>query len=410
MLAHIDADAFFASVLIRKHPHLRGKAVLALGMGGGCVIAASYEAKAQGVKTGMPLKDALRLVPQAVRLPSDFRETGLASGQIEAILRDYCPFLEQYSVDEWLLDLSATVGGVPADCHAWGERVRSDILKRTSLSVSVGIGPSKLLAKMASEYRKPGGVAALAPLPLSGGRAGGGSIPIESFLRDRPVEAIPGIGRKRALKAEAYDWQTAWDFSRANPALVRQLFGRPGTDLQRELLGELLSGVCADPGPPKSVSRARSFPATKDASTLWAHVLRHLEYVVLKMRRHELGCRGISVWLRDDGYHYRSDHTSLPRVMDTVEDLRPYAERCFRSLLERNKGCTQAGLALWRLSPSAVQYSLFTDPEKLNEREDLQATTDQIHRRFGRNALTRGSALKVKTGTQKQFHLPIINE
>ena len=98
MFAHIDADAFFASVLQRKHPRLKGKPLLALGMGGGCVIAASYEAKRRGVKTGMPLKEARALCPEALHIPCDFGETALASEQIEGILTSHSPMVEQYSI------------------------------------------------------------------------------------------------------------------------------------------------------------------------------------------------------------------------------------------------------------------------------------------------------------------------
>lgn len=397
MIAHVDADAFFASVLIRKDPQLRGKPVLALGMGGGCVIAASYEAKAKGVKTGMRLSDALALCPEALRMNSDFRETGLASDQIESILFDQCPIMEQYSVDEWFLDLKTCVGSVPPDLQNWGEALRKDILKRTGLSVSAGIGPSKLLAKMASEYRKPGGVTVVDDQSLS----------IQSFLRDRPATAIPGIGHARSVHCERMGWVTAWDIACANNDALREHFGRPGIDLKRELNGEVLSGVCHIPAPPKSISRARSFHAIKDHGLLWAHVLRHLEYTVLKMRRQSLAARGLSLWLRDSRYSYESTHVSLTQPLDTEEHLQPYVTRCFKKLWNRNMGYTQAGLSLWGLQPRGdTQLSLFEDPAKTLEDESLQKSLDEVHDRFGRDAVTRASALPVKSGTKRGFEMP----
>ena len=128
MFAHVDADSFFASVLVRKQPRLRGKPVLALGMGGSCVIAATYEAKAKGVKTGMRLSDARKLVPDAIEMPSDFRETAIASHQIEDMLRAQCPVIQQMSIDEWFLALATLVGGVPHDLTAWGRKTQADIL------------------------------------------------------------------------------------------------------------------------------------------------------------------------------------------------------------------------------------------------------------------------------------------
>src|SRR3989338_5144448 len=184
MIAHIDADSFFASVLQRINPRLRGKPLLALGMGGSCVIAASYEAKAKGIKAGMPLREALRLCPEALHVPSDFRETGLASQQIEDILRDLCPVVEQMSIDEWYLDLPTLQGGVPADPLAWAKETQALVLRSTGLSVSIGVAPSKLLAKMAGEYRKPAGCTVLTK--RDGAR----------LLRDRPAAAIPGLRRR----------------------------------------------------------------------------------------------------------------------------------------------------------------------------------------------------------------------
>ena len=133
MIAHIDADSFFASVLQRKDPRLKGKPLLALGMGGSCVIAASYEAKAFGVKTGMPLREAKKLCPQALCVPSDFRETAMASQQLESILQKECPSIEKMSIDEWFLDLRTLVGGFPADTGAWAKMMQQKIVIRTCI-------------------------------------------------------------------------------------------------------------------------------------------------------------------------------------------------------------------------------------------------------------------------------------
>jgi hypothetical protein len=278
-----------------------------------------------------------------------------------------------------------------------GEALRKDILKRTGLSVSAGIGPSKLLAKMASEYRKPGGVTVVDDQSLS----------IQSFLRDRPATAIPGIGHARSVHCERMGWVTAWDIACANNDALREHFGRPGIDLKRELNGEVLSGVCHIPAPPKSISRARSFHAIKDHGLLWAHVLRHLEYTVLKMRRQSLAARGLSLWLRDSRYSYESTHVSLTQPLDTEEHLQPYVTRCFKKLWNRNMGYTQAGLSLWGLQPRGdTQLSLFEDPAKTLEDESLQKSLDEVHDRFGRDAVTRASALPVKSGTKRGFEMP----
>lgn len=402
MIAHVDADAFFASVLQRKHPHLRGKPLLAMGMGGSCVIAASYEAKAKGVKTGMRLADAMQRCPEACRVQSDFRETGLASHQIEQLLRDACPRIEQVSVDEWYMDLGTLVGGPPSDPVGWGRALQENIRRHTGLSVSAGIAPSKLLAKMAGEYRKPAGVAAV-------GVRGRDGISIEQFLRDRPAAAIPGIGTRRGTHTTAHGWHTAWDIATAPAHTFAALFGKTGCEMQRELQGVSTSTVQEDAGPQQSISRARSFGRVHDRSVLWGHLIEHLQYTVLKMRRQGSACLGVSVWLRDAHYSYGSRHLSLLQAADTETALTPYVERCFCAVHHNGTAYTQAGLALWRLVPrGGVQFSLFEAPERVLQDEELQNALDAVRTRFGRRCIARGSALAAPQHQRPTFGIPIV--
>lgn len=398
MIAHIDADSFFASVLQRKHPHLQGKPLLALGMGGGIVIAASYEAKAKGVKTGMPLRDAIRLCPEALCVPSDFRETGLASQQIEDILRNHCAAIEQMSIDEWFLDLRTMPGGLPLDLRAWAEEMQTLIRRLTGLSVSVGVAPSKLLAKMASEYRKPAGCTIVE-------RSG-----IESFLRDCPAAAIPGIGRRRKLHTDAHGWKTAWDIATADVSEISRLFGKVGRELQRELRGEEVLHVTSESPPPKSLSRCRSFKACSDTEQVWAHVLQHLSHLTLKMRRSGLACRGVSAWVRDRQCHTWSAHATSTVPLDTEESILPLLRTCFLELRSSVTSFTQAGVGLWNLSPDGnVQFSLFHTPTDTVKEQDLQESLDHLRDRFGRDIISRGSALPVNAQHRPTVGLPVIN-
>jgi DNA polymerase-4/DNA polymerase V len=397
MIAHIDVDAFFASVLVRKNPSLAGKPLLALGMGGGCVIAASYEAKATGVKTGMPLKEALTFCPNAIRIQSDFHEAALASEEMENILSRSCPLMEQMSIDEWYLDLTTLVGGLPRDPLRWAQETQATIERMTALTVSVGVGPTKLLAKMAGEFHKPAGATVI-----------GQSIDREDFLRARPAAAIPGIGRKRVRHTEARGWKTAWDIAHAPTAALQQLFGKSGVEMQQELLGNALYGVREEDAPPKSVSRCRSFRPTKDRDVIWAHLLHHAEYTVMKMRRHNLSCKGISVWVRDSEYDGNGATASLPQSMNTTEMLLPFVQRCFAQCYVPNKAWTQVALALWNLVPSGeLQFSLFENPLKTEQNEAIQHSFDILHKRFGRNSLTYGGALAVKSGTKLTIDMPV---
>lgn len=400
MFAHIDADAFFASVLQRKDPRLRGKPLFALGAGGGIVIAASYPAKAKGVKTGMRLQDARRLCPDAVALLSDFTEACRASGQIETILRSQTAAVEQMSVDEWFLDLTRLVGGIPPDIGRWAEDLRKTISSSVGIGMSIGVAPTKLLAKMASEYRKPAGIT----IVTEESHHSAYGILRTAFLQDRPVAAIPGIGRARQVHAASLNWRTAFDFACAEPKTVVHLFGRPGKDLQDELNGIAVTGVVTNQAPPKSLSRGRSFRSTNDEAEVFALLLRHLSICVLRMREQGLACRRIVLWSRDSGYRFADAHARLPRLMDTEDALLPYVRHCFARLWKHAHGVTQAGLALCDLLPAGpAQYSLFVDPEQTQRSESVQETLDQVRTRFGRESIMRAAGLQKKP---RRSHLP----
>lgn len=396
-VAHVDADSFFASVIVRLNPSLRGKPLLATGMGGGCVIAATYEAKAKGVKTGMRLSDARLLVPDAIEMAADFRETGIASEQIASVLGQHSPILEHTSIDEWYIDLDALVGGAPKDGLLWGRKVQKEVLETTALSVSIGVAPSKLLAKMAGEYRKPAGVTAL-----------NGNDEIRRFLQDRPAAAIPGIGRQRGIKTDALGWVTAWDVATAGASEIIRICGRPGIEMQRELLGERVYPVAGDILPPKSISRCRTFKATNDPKMLKAHMLKHLEYCISKMRRWEFGTTELSVWIRTPDFAYRHAHRRMDRVCSTVEQLLGPALSALGGLTWHGTKWNQVGLALSGLKPAeAQQQSLFEDPTKALAGERLQEAMDGLHSKYGRDSVTRAAALSVSSGVHKDLGLPI---
>jgi len=385
MFAHIDADAFFASVLVRRQPKLRGKPLLALGMGGSCVIAASYEAKACGVRTGMPLAEARRLVPEAIAILSDFTEACTASRQIEEVIAARCPRIERASVDEWYADLTTCVGGKPSDPRAWALQLQEHVRTTVHLTVSAGIAPTKLLAKMASEYRKPAGTAIV----------GEGELGIEQFLRDRPAAAIPGIGRRRHTHTEAHGWRTAWDIAHAPTEELLRLFGMPGKEMQQELLGMPVHRVAEGTRPPKSLSRCRSFRAVRAPGEIRAHVLTHLSRLVLRMRSKNLACNAIAVWLRTARMDMHGHELRLPQYMQTEEALLPYADACMNHCMRHGTAYTQAGLALLKLKPSGpAQASLFEGMPRADASEAVQQTLDEIRLCFGRGSVVRASTLR----------------
>jgi DNA polymerase-4 len=188
-IVHLDMDAFYASVEQRDDPALRGKPVAVGGRpeSRGVVAAASYEARAFGVRSAMPMSRAVRLCPELRIVHPDFERYRQVSGQVMEILRACTPLVEPLSLDEAYLDVTENAWG-----EAYGSRVarrlKNEILERTGLTASAGVAPNKFLAKIASGYRKPDGLTVIPPER------------VESFLQELPVEALWGVGPVTARK------------------------------------------------------------------------------------------------------------------------------------------------------------------------------------------------------------------
>jgi len=187
IILHVDMDSFFASVEIRENPDLRGKPVVVgadpkKGKGRGVVSTCSYEARRYGIRSGMPISRAYRLCPSAKFLPVNFPLYTKVSGEVMDILRSHAWKLQQVSIDEAYLDMS-NLGSFEA-ARQLALEIKREIMEKEKLTCSIGIGPSKIVAKIASDYKKPDGLTVVDPSQ------------VKEFLAPLPVRKIPGIGKK----------------------------------------------------------------------------------------------------------------------------------------------------------------------------------------------------------------------
>src|SRR6478735_6250210 len=210
-ILHVDMDAFYASVEQRDDPSLRGKPVAVGGSpdGRGVVCAASYEARPFGVRSAIPMSRALRLCPDLVIVPPDFRKYRAASSEVFRLFREVTPLVEPLSLDEAYLDVTE---------NAWGETLGTAVAKRlkeriradTRLTASAGVAPNKFLAKIASGWKKPDGLTVISPQR------------VEPFLRQLPVDALWGVGPVTAQKLRARGIDKLVDVRAADPALLHE--------------------------------------------------------------------------------------------------------------------------------------------------------------------------------------------
>jgi DNA polymerase-4 len=378
-------DAFYASVEQRDDPQLRGKPVIVGGTGNrGVVAAASYEVRRFGVHSAMPMREALRRCPDAICVRPRIHHYAAVSEQIFDVFHEFTPVVQGLSLDEAFLDVTASQAALGN-----AERIAADIKRRirerTQLAASVGVATNKLVAKIASDLGKPDGLYVVRP----GEEA--------EVLAGLPIRRLFGLGAKTAPKVEALGIRTLGELSRANPAALRPIFGR-----YTERVQQRAAGIDDRPVQPdrdeKQVSAEETFDTDiVDPGKLRAEIVRLADKASARLRASGLTASCVTVKIRrhDFATFTRQRHFEPPTqetrvitgiALDLLDAWLRNQPRVALRLL---------GVGVSDLAP-AVQFDLFTAPQTSRNRE-LDGTVDRIRERFGRTALTSGSALRGRT-------------
>jgi DNA polymerase-4 len=286
-IIHLDMDAFYASVEQRDDPALRGRPVAVGGPAEsrGVVAAASYEARAFGVRSAMPMARALRQCPDLVVLRPDFQRYREASRRVMDILRSATPLVEPLSLDEAYLDVTENLWGQPYATEVARElkrRIRSEV----ALTASAGVAPNKFLAKIASGWQKPDGLTVVSP-----GR-------VEAFLQKLPVEALWGVGPVTAKKLRGIGIQRLVDVRGADPALLARTVGNLADWLRRLAHGDDPREVTPD-RPWKSVSAETTYAADlRDPAAIHGELGRLAGRVAVSLQGKHLRARTVTIKVR----------------------------------------------------------------------------------------------------------------
>jgi DNA polymerase IV len=380
-ILHVDMDAFYASVEQRDDPSLRGRPVIVGGTGGrGVVAAASYEVRRYGVHSAMPMREALRRCPDAVCVRPRIGHYADVSKQVFAVFHDFTPLVQGLSLDEAFLDVTAGTGDLGNGEHVAHE-IKRRIHERTGLTASVGVAPNKLVAKIASDLRKPDGLVVVRPDEIN------------AVLDPLPIRKLFGLGAKTAPKVEALGIHTLGELRQASAAQLRPIFGR-----YTERVLQRAAGIDTRPVVPdqdeKQISAEETFDADiADHARLRAEIVRLGDKVGARLRSRELtaSCVTVKIRRKDFTTYSRQRHFEPPshetRVITSIatELLDAWLAAQPRAALRL------LGVGVSDLQP-ATQLDLFTAPQTARNR-DLDAAVDRIRERFGRNALARASTL-----------------
>jgi DNA polymerase-4 len=391
-ILHVDMDAFYASVEQHDRPELRGLPLIVGGSSNrGVVAAASYEVRRYGVHSAMPTRQALERCPHAVIVPPRMDRYQEVSAQVFAVFGEFTPLVEGLSLDEAFLDVtgSRALFGEPAAIAA---EVKARIRARTGLTASVGVAHNKLLAKIASDLRKPDGLCVIAPDEVA------------AVLDVLPIRRLSGIGAKTAARLDAAGIATFGDLRHASDAVLWPLFGRYTQRVRDRASGIDERPVVAD-WQEKQVSAEETFDRDlRRREDLLAELARLADRAGVRLRHKALLAGSVTVKIRRaDFTTYTRARSFQPPTRDTGTVLAVARELLDAWLAEQPRAAVRLlGVGLSQLSPEA-QLDLFAAPAGgprppaiaagAVRTASLDPTLDQIREKFGKQAVQRASSL-----------------
>jgi DNA polymerase-4 len=388
-ILHADLDAFFASVEQRDRPELLGRPVI---VGAGVVLAASYEAKAFGVRTAMGARQASRLCPQAIVVPPRMSAYSEASKAVFAVFEDTAPVVEGLSIDEAFLDVRGMERSVGTPIEI-AVRLRREVRERVGLPITVGVAGTKFLAKVASAAAKPDGLLAVPP---------GGEL---AFLHPLPVEALWGVGPATAEKLHARGVTTVGRLAAIEEAALVAMLGRGA--------GRHLHALAHNRDPrPVDVRRRRGSIGSQHAGgrarrsheAIDADLVALVDRVTRRMRAAQRVGRTVVLRLRFGDFSRATRSHSLPQATASTAHVLDVARGLLTAAMPEidRRGLTLVGISVANLEDArAVQLAL---PFEGVDRDALDTALDRVRDRFGSTAITRG----VLVGRDPGLTMPLL--
>lgn len=371
-ILHVDLDAFYASVEVLKDPSLTGKPVVVGGAGTrGVVMSASYEARAFGIRNAMPAVRARRLCPDAVFLPPDFESYKAHSNRFREILLSVTPLVEPIALDEAFLDVSGAVllFGPP---EGVAERVRQKVRSEIGVTCSVGVAPTKLVAKLASRQAKPDGL-----LVVRGDDA-------PAFLDPLPARAMWGVGEKTVETLSRLGVKTVGDLARTPPAVLARLLGEQHARDLNDLARGIDQREVVPYEPPKSVSHEETFDVDLDAEDdLLREALALSHRVASRLREDGYRARTVVLKIRLANFTTLTRSRTLPAPTDVAADLYQVASELYGGLPGDRRRVRLLGVAATGLIPAGAEQLALLRGQRWR---DVERVVDRIERRFGRGA------------------------
>ncbi|MGO4296016.1 DNA polymerase IV [Glutamicibacter sp. MCAF14] len=382
-ILHVDMDAFFVSVELRARPELVGKPVI-VGFPGGrsVVLSASYDCRARGIHSAMPMSQAIPLMPEATVIEPSHHRYSLASAQIMEYFHTLTPLVEQVSIDEAFLDVTGSMRllGGPVQI---AREIRAHIRQEMGLPASVGIAKNKFIAKLASTHAKPDGMAVVAPERT------------EEFLHDLPVSKMWGVGKRTAAQLQALGIETVGQLAMQNEERLISRLGEHGRSLH--LLSRGIDNRAVEiTRDEKSISSEHTFAADiTDLQVLEGELLRLSHKVGQRLRRQGKSANGVGLKIKYKDFSGITRSKALAAATDSSTKISESVLALLRKLTPLAQPVRLIGVKAERLQDFelGLQFSLDPREEKAREAERI---ADQIGQKFPQSIVTPARFLRPK--------------
>ena len=394
-IVHVDLDAFFVEVCRQRHPELRDVELLVVGGRRdqrGVVQSASHAARRFGIHAGMPIAEAVRLCPQATFFQGAFVHYRDASHAVRAVLEDFSPTVVMSSLDEAYLGFGGTERLYPISLLPVAEALRDKVKAETGLDASVGIGPNRMVAKMASDYAKPRGLMEV--------RAGWE----EGFLAGLALAALPGVGPKTASRWAELGLVDVHQIQSMDESALERLIGPEARHLKLRAHGR--GGTVLRPQRlPKSVSRETTLSRDlRDPDELEQILALLTARVAAQLRDEQILAKAVTLKLRHDDFRTVTRRRSLETATDLDSEIFAAARSLFRGAFDevrrRNRGVRLIGVHTSNLC-IATEADLFESPERVRLRH-LTEAVDKVRGKYGFDAVTPGSIAELRNRKKKR--------
>jgi DNA polymerase IV (archaeal DinB-like DNA polymerase) len=350
VIFHIDMDHFYTAVETRENPDLKNKPVIVGadpkgGQGRGVVSTSNYEARKAGIRSGLPISRAWKLCPQAVYLPPNFPLYIQISNEIMSIVRSYSDKFEQWGIDEAFLDVSSKVRNF-LEARDLANLIKQKILEKENLTCSIGVGPNKLIAKVASDYQKPDGLTVVTEEEA------------EKFLEPLPVRKLLWVGRKTEERLKSMGVKTIGELAHFDPSILTETFGIAGTQMFLMAHGKDRSEV-QERGEVKSISHETTFEQD-EADT--SKVLEALDSVVADVSEEafnqKLFFKTVTIKIRYENFETHTRSKTLQFMTNRSKDLRKTAIELTLPLLVSDRKIRLIGVRVSSFVFAGTQQTL----------------------------------------------------